>query len=328
MTLLDTFDQEIAVEYDGERYLVRDNGAVLRKKQPRSRERPNDNTWSFGNKSASSGYMIWSGVRVHRIVCTAFNGVPRDHNLVVDHIDTNRQNNRPENLRWITRLENIIKNPITLKRIILAYGSLDAFFENPSAFKQSDRTQNIEWMRTVSKEEAAQTLRRLLDWSKSGSLFGGRELGEWIYSQDKSNTLNIPKQQEEQFFESYTPTALQVEWRTKTTFPLCPTTLDQDALEQYQEKMRFGEVFSENQYARSIIVQAGFGREDRNSLVAITRFDGLNPVKSWGVVNISMDENFIYHKNVGTYFELKGALKEYCLQTGDDYEIISIDDYS
>ncbi|WP_294143305.1 HNH endonuclease signature motif containing protein [uncultured Sanguibacteroides sp.] len=32
---------------------------------------------------------------------------------VVDHIDTNRQNNRIENLRWLTKLENVLLNPIS-----------------------------------------------------------------------------------------------------------------------------------------------------------------------------------------------------------------------
>ena len=44
--------------------------------------------------------------KVHRLVCTAFNGNPDNDNLVVDHIDENRTNNVSSNLRWITRSEN------------------------------------------------------------------------------------------------------------------------------------------------------------------------------------------------------------------------------
>ena len=50
-------------------------------------------------------------------MATAFHGEPPTKEHVVDHIDTNKQNNRPENLRWVTRLENILLNPITAKRI-------------------------------------------------------------------------------------------------------------------------------------------------------------------------------------------------------------------
>lgn len=57
---------------------------------------------------------------------------------IVDHIDTNRRNNRADNLRWITRLDNILNNPVTRRRIEIAYGSIDAFFENPRAPVNSD----------------------------------------------------------------------------------------------------------------------------------------------------------------------------------------------
>ena len=62
--------------------------------------------------------------KVHRIVATAFHGPQPTEHHVVDHIDTNRRNNRPENLRWVTRLENVLTNPITAKRVEYPYGEL------------------------------------------------------------------------------------------------------------------------------------------------------------------------------------------------------------
>ena len=44
---------------------------------------------------------------VHRIICTAFHGSPPSEHHVVNHKDENRQNNRPENLEWITQQENV-----------------------------------------------------------------------------------------------------------------------------------------------------------------------------------------------------------------------------
>ena len=38
--------------------------------------------------------------------------------LEIDHIDTNRCNNRKENLRWFTKLENALNNEITRNKII------------------------------------------------------------------------------------------------------------------------------------------------------------------------------------------------------------------
>ena len=354
MSLLNDYEKEIEVEYDDERYLVRDNGAVLRKNKYRQRARPNDNKWSFGLQNSSSGYMFYAGVRVHRIVCTAFHGKSENPELVVDHIDTNKANNRPKNLRWVTRLENILLNPITCRRIEIAYGSLDAFFENPSAYKGTETTQNISWMRTVSKEEAERSYTRLLKWVESGQVYQGAKIGEWIYEKERRKAISDPQpsasavssqiqewkargelrhenyhsyrpEPEQIYFESLTPTAIQVKWRTKTRFPLCPTDVTSDALSEYASSLRFGEVFSENEYTSSKIVQAFLSEDD---LVVLTRFDEKDdPIKPWAVSHISCDEEFIYHKNLGSFFTLRGALKEYCDYTGEDYEE-SIDDYS
>lgn len=53
-----------------------------------------------------------ASVRVHRIVATAFHGNPPTKEYVVDHIDTNRQNNRPDTL---TRLKSSYKCNCTYK---------------------------------------------------------------------------------------------------------------------------------------------------------------------------------------------------------------------
>lgn len=51
--------------------------------------------------------------KIHRLVAKAF--VPNPRNLnEVDHIDTNKSNNRWDNLRWVTHSENHL-NPLTVE---------------------------------------------------------------------------------------------------------------------------------------------------------------------------------------------------------------------
>ncbi len=127
MISLDDFEQEAQCLYKDENYSVRDNGTVLRHTPINKRTRPTDNQWTFGKLNIKTGYLEIASVRIHRIVATAFHGEPPTKEHVVDHIDTNKQNNRPDNIRWVTRLENILLNPITAKRIEIVCGSVEAF---------------------------------------------------------------------------------------------------------------------------------------------------------------------------------------------------------
>ncbi len=84
--------------YKDERYSVCDKGAVWQYPREGKKLRPTDCQWTFGKPNSKTGYMeIGSGHGIY----------------VVDHIDTNRQNNRIENLRWLTKLENVLLNPIS-----------------------------------------------------------------------------------------------------------------------------------------------------------------------------------------------------------------------
>ncbi len=176
------FHQEVDCVYDGDEYLVRDNGAVLRKSRPGKRKRPLDDRWTFGNPCRHSGYMKLSTAVVHRIVATAFHGEAPSKQHVVDHADTNRRNNRAENLRWVTRLDNVLSNPATHKKIIAAYGSIEAFFENPRNPKVPRHLGQYDWMRTVSRDEARASRERMDRWAKSEKRPRGGSFGEWLFA--------------------------------------------------------------------------------------------------------------------------------------------------
>jgi len=164
MVQIDDYDELRTCVYGGESYSVRDNGAIMRHAVEGKRKRPNDEKWTFG-KPTHDGYLLFCGIGVHRIVATAFHGQAPSCEYVCDHYDTNRQNNRPENLRWVTKLENILNNPYTREKLIRVCGSIESFLENPQRFYQIlNQYKSLAWMRTVTPEEAKNTLKNMDKW--------------------------------------------------------------------------------------------------------------------------------------------------------------------
>lgn len=313
-TLINQFNREVAVTCRGETYHVRDNGAVCRLRIEGARLRPLDEKWTFGRADKNVGYMFVSSIRVHHIVATAFHGPRPSKDHVVDHIDTNRRNNRPENLRWVTRTENIILNEITRRRVVIAYGSIENFLANPS--RPLGRLHpDFEWMRTVTKKEAEETRKHLLDWAKSGAIPSGGSLGEWLYN-------SRPKQYVEEsepngLVESRTPGATQKNWKTPSEFPNCPSEMGAKPLEEYRENLKEGEVFSRNVFGKSEVVSAELS-EDSEKLIVLC--ESPNGVKDWSLARISIEGRSFVHEGLGTFFGLEGAKKQYTLTRGLKWE--------
>ena len=267
---LGDFNQEIECIYKDERYSVRDNGAVLRYTIDGKKKRPTDNIWTFGKLNTKSGYLEITSVRIHRIVASAFHGEPPTKEHVVDHIDTNKQNNRPENLRWVTRLENILLNPITARRIENICGSVEEFLADPSKFRNKFPDPNYEWMCTVSKEEAQLSLERMLFWAKSNNPSKGGSLGEWIFNREIDLT---PSVKEINYIISKTPNAAQrifSYFDKPNEFPSTPQTFEGNPLTAYFENLKEGAPFFKNHNGEYIVVKKGFSK-DENALFVLTR---------------------------------------------------------
>lgn len=323
------FCQEIDCTYKDERYSVRDNGAVLRHPRDGKRPRPTDNNWTFGKPNDKTGYMEIATVRVHRIVATAFHGKPPTKEHVVDHIDTNKRNNRPENLRWVTRLENVLLNPITAKRIIMTCGSIEAFLADPSKFRDKFQEPNYNWMCTVSIQEAQISLERLLDWAKSDKLPSGGTLGKWIFNRSTSQNQyaeTIPKFPD--LIRAKTLNAAQRDWRIPSEFPSCPQTYTDEPLSAYAKNLITGSVFCRNDTYSNLVSKSAISN-DRQSLYVISiSTEGDNAIKPWGLAKITYENGMFVHTNLHNFFTLEGVEKQYCLAqglewTGGD----SIDDY-
>ena len=329
--LLDVFDREKRCEYIGRVYLVRDNGAICRLRSTGSRSTKLDNVWTFGKPNEKTGYMELASQSVHRIVAFAFLGNPPTDKHVVDHVDTNRRNNRPENLRWVTRLENVLNNPITRARIENTCGSVEAFLANPSMLSGHEKIDsNFSWMRTVSLEEAHNSLERLTNWSKERPKSQGGSLGEWVFQKRKSEpyinsttsflshepieleSIDTPNET-----VSLTPNAVQVNWQMPSEFPCCPKKSATNPLEDYKANMQVNSVFCKNDLYSSLVIDAAITDEGK-ALWVMTRSGG-DSIKPWALAKVMYKEGKFIHESMGSFFDQNGAKKYFTLAQGKEW---------
>lgn len=324
MVSVDDYNEVKDCIYKGEHYSVRDNGAVMRHRREGMRVRKDDNVWTFGKANDKAGYMEIAGQRVHRIVAFAFLGNPPSDQHVVDHIDTNRRNNRPENLRWLTRLENVLNNPITRARIENLCGSIEVFLADPSVLRGHENIDpNFSWMRTVSPEEARASLERLMNWAKEHPKPKGGSLGEWVFQERKidiysekvyyeatfpnpieeDNTMgyasnDVTEEREPMKTQSLTPNAIQLNWKNPVKFPCCPQHFSGDALEAYMANLGEGKEFCINSSGNiSSILKFGMPQSDCLWVMCSISIGW----KSHGFTKITFEDGIFYHENRGIY---------------------------
>lgn len=329
MVDVNDYSSEVNCIYKGEKYSVRDNGAILRHPCEGKRPRPSDNHWTFGKPNNRTGYMEIASVRVHRIVATAFHGEPPTKEHVVDHIDTNKRNNRVENLRWVTRLENVLLNPITAKRIAYVCGSVEAFLSDPAKYRDMFSEPYEQWMQIVSAEESQISLVRMLTWAKSDKPSkSGASLDKWIFTRNNlQDEQTIVAPAEPDFIISLTPGAVQRNWRTPSEFPCTPHEMENSSLTAYADNLKEGAVFSQNIYGSSLVVNSGFS-EDRQSLYVMTESsDGEESVKRYALAEVTYEDNLFVHTG-RTFFSKEGAEKQFTLAQGLEWSGgDSVDDY-
>ena len=353
MSDIEIFEEQKDCWYKGEKYSVRDNGAVMRHALEGKKPRKLDNIWTFG-KSAKNGYLFIAGVQVHRIVATAFHGEAPSNQHIVDHTDTNRQNNRPSNLHWVTRLDNTILNPITRKKIEYLTGMrIEDVLADISVLKNTGLSQDFSWMCSVSQEEADKSLKMWQKWSSEPSIIKRNHRMETerrvdrfllknsqirqnpikgvpayalnpyerpldqVEPEDMVNDIEVPS------MESRTPGVLLYDWNPDGDFPLCPGP--GHSLEDYLANIEKGSVIYRNDYNHEIIVvEAGLSVSGDALMVK-----GIDE-KAFHhniVMRIFLKDNLFAHKRY-PFSESSGQDKYYTLGLGKAWtEGDCFDDY-
>ncbi|HSZ33218.1 MAG TPA: HNH endonuclease signature motif containing protein [Puia sp.] len=303
--------REVICTYKDQKYSARDDGSVLRHARDGGRKRKIDHQWTFGKPNDETGYMEIAAVRVHRIVATAFHGAPPTKEHVVDHIDANRRNNRPENLRWVTRLENVLLNPITVKRIEIACScSIGEVLADFPKYRDKFQEPNYSWMRTVSREEGQSTLQRMLSWAKTDKLPFGGSLGERIY-----NKSNLQNPRESDTIKAKTLNAVQIDWKVPSEFPLCPQGHTEEPLKTYVENLKTGSLFCKNDHYFSLVSKSAIS-DDHQNIYVISESANLKPC---ALAKITYENGIFVHTSFGSFFTQEEVEKEYCLAQGFEW---------
>lgn len=349
MNLIDNYISERTCIYKGETYRVRDNGAVYRQPRSEGRLRKDDGKWTFGEKNEKNGYMYIGQHRVHIIVATAFLGENDSKVYVVDHIDTNRCNNRAENLRWLTRLENALLNEDTCRKIAyLCGGDIMKFVNNPSCLRDFASDPDVSWMRTVSTEEAKAAWARVQAINaklQSHTLLKEHveneelkrqeqaEAMEWFRTQNSDWHFTAPKQPVYDIPDpvftkaAYPTTALQKDWKTPTEFLCCPTELTETPLQDYYNNLTIGKLFLQNKYTKQTVLD--FSLIDKGkALIIATKFTDPNAIKHFGLLKVYHSGIQFIHESISTFFEENGVRKYFTIEQGLEWSgPDSIDDY-
>lgn len=346
---INDFTEEKECFYKGEKYCVRDNGAVLRYPKNTDKPRPLDNTWTFG-KIGNHGYLYIASKGIHRIVATAYHGENLSKDYVVDHIDTNKQNNRPENLRWLTKEENILKNPNTIDKLQYITGCpIEELKENnwEKLHKYTSDKQDTSWMRPTTKEEAENFHKRQKQWSNKKLEFNeenkrlndqllkicelqetGRKqtnkMGDWVFEPvqqdelEEQTQIHYNDEQFKQFFkESLTQNAYQ-NWGAPTAFPCCPTEPNKCTLDDYLSNLEKGKILCQSDYFTSEITEFEYNKKEQ-SIIVQTVHTNENSIKPWHItVIINIDGHFCHYIYCSCFHE-DGADKYYTIACGKEW---------
>lgn len=299
MSFIDVYDEVKECEYKGEKYSVRDNGAIFRyAKGPKKRKL--DEIWTFGFIDLQKGYKLYGGEAVHRIVATAFLGEPPTDKHVVDHIDTNKQNNRPENLRWVTRLENIILNDKTRQKLEYIFGcKIEEILADMSILRSKDIPPQFSWMREVSKEEAQSCL---FNWNI------------WKAAVDKRVRMDAIRK-----------LSFRNKEYDKSNYPLEP---DKVSLDEYAKVLEAGKVFFKKEYFNEVsefVIEDLVYNDIIGKITVATKASG--GVKSSYTTEITIS-NGKFNYEPHSYFDPNSVVKAMTLAKGEEWTGgDTIDDY-
>jgi hypothetical protein len=186
-------------------------------------------------------------------------------------------------LRWLTRLENALKNPATRKKIEFLCGSIEDFLKNPSMLNSLQGDPNFTWMRAVTPEEAQNCLTRMSFWASTSSKpskFKTRTTSKNSFDERVFKPLQkweVGLGREPGLDLTLTPWCAQYMWESNRYFPSCPKAFEIDPLGDYFQNLTVGAVLSYGDHdldsTKLEVVQSLILRETASILVMCEGLD-------------------------------------------------------
>jgi len=253
----------------------------------------------------------------------------------------------------LTRLENALLNPMTVKRIELICGSIEAFLEDPSKLRNSKLDRNFEWMRRVSPQEAQACLERMHLWAKSDKPPSGvGSLGEWLFKYPflkkpfpespeifsessivepatvKSDSFSSFKR----FFSPKNPTEITAE-TSRNASDLVMAKTPGAAQREWRTPTEFPCCPQKTEEAPIAAYAAKLGAgiifcrnnfstsivleaamaNDGQSVCVLCERDEMKPVS---LARVTFEDGLYVHASLGTFFTKEGGEKQFCLARG------------
>lgn len=308
-TDINNFTQEKTYTYKNETYSVRDNGAVMRHSIETGRKRKLDDEWTFGNLD-DKGFLRIGGEKINRIVATAFRGVPPTEQYVVFHKNYNSQDNRANNLCWVTKFEFKILQPNIQSQLRILTGKKIEEILSDISILQTIDAPNLNWMQNVTQEEANKCLQKYIDLKFSTPQEIEKVNWNSPISREKLKSVNPD------FHESLTPNAVVRGNMIPSYFPCCPQEKSENPLQAYYEKLKTGNVYYMNSWYKVIVLETVFYEEKQQIIVKCESGDGKNAIKPWSVSTITYENGLYVHSLYKTCFHEDSADKYFTVLQG------------
>lgn len=129
------------------------------------------------------------------------------------------------------------------------------------------------------------------------------------YSSDKSSEPTV----------SLTPNAVQIDWKTPSEFLCCPNENTNNPIASYARNLKIGEMFSQNQYSKSIITDFAISK-DENALFITCMNNANEAIKPWLLAKVTHGHGLFYHKNLDSFFKKESAEKYFVLAQGLEWK--------